>query len=128
VGLEADLPTERLRDADQNLGDPLLPHKPPQRLSEILARDDLEGTSDDPCRVGDGYAGAYLSEVQGTDTPAGVCGGRQGLLLVVREPLAQDLTHPGEGFRDGFEVPSPCLGHGRPAAPTAAENVGDLPY
>src|SRR5215210_4292863 len=125
--LKANLPAERLRDADQDLGYALLVYEPPERLGEVFAGHDLEGAGDDPGGIGDGYAGTNLSQVEGSDTPAGVCGGRQELLLVASEPLAQDLTHPGQGFRYGFEVPATRLGHGRPAASSTAENVGDLP-
>src|SRR5215210_661130 len=127
AGLKANLPAQRLRDADQDLGYALLVYEPAERLGEVFAGHDLDGTGDDRGGIGDGYAGTNLSQVEGSDTPAGVCGGRQELLLVVSEPLAQDLTHPGQSFRDGFEVPATRLGHGRPAAPSTAENVRDLP-
>jgi len=120
AGLKADLPAERPGDADQDFGDVLLPHQPPQRLRELRARHDLEGPRYRPRGIRDGDAGAYLSEVEGNDTPTGVCERRQWLLLRAGEPMAQDLARPLQGFRDGLEVAASGLGHRRPAATAAA--------
>ena len=122
AGLNADLPAERPGNADQDFGDILLPHQPPQRLRELRARHDLEGTRDRPRGIRDGDAGTHLSEVEGSDTPTGVCR-RQVLLLRAGEPLAQDLARPAQGFGDGLEVAAPGLGHRRPAATAAAEHA-----
>jgi len=61
--LKANLPAERLRDADHDLGDTLFAHKPAQHRGEIRARNDVEGTCDQAVGIGDGYAGAHVSEV-----------------------------------------------------------------
>ena len=118
AGLKADLSAERPGDADQDLGDVLLPHQPPQRLRELRARHDLEGPRYRRGGVRDGDAGAHLSEVEGGDSPA--VGWRQDLLRV-REPLVEDLAHPREGVGDGLEVATAGLGHRRAAAPAAPE-------
>src|SRR5215217_9039884 len=92
--------------------------------SDVCSSDlDLEGPRYRPRGIRDGDAGAYLSEVEGSDTPTGVCGRRQGLLLRTGEPMVQDLARPLQGFRDGLEVVASGLGHRRPPATAAAEHA-----
>ena len=57
---------------------------------------------DDPFGIGDGHAGAHLSQIQGNDPPTSVFGRWQRLLLGSGEPPAQDLAHFVEGFGDGL--------------------------
>src|SRR5919112_5215587 len=47
-------------------------------------------------------------------------------LLLADEPLAEYLAYFRESLGDGLEVSAPGLCHGRPTAPTAAENARDL--
>jgi len=88
AGLKADLPPQRSRNADHDLRDALFADHPPQGLAEFRTRDYLKGTSDQAVGIGDGDARTHVSEVEGNDTPTGVCGGWQGLLLGTGEPLA----------------------------------------
>jgi hypothetical protein len=78
--LEADLPIERLRHPDDDFVDALFVHEPAQVTGEIPARYHLERTGHNTFGVRYGDAGAYLSQVEGGDSPA--VGWRQDLLRV----------------------------------------------
>jgi hypothetical protein len=123
--LEADLPTERLRHPDDDLVDILFVHEPAQISGEIPARYYVERPGDNPSGVRDGNAGAYLSEVEGGDSPA--VGWRQDLLRI-REPSVEDLAYPREGVGDSLEVAAAGLGHRRAATPASPQYARDLAH
>jgi hypothetical protein len=80
AGLETDLPTERSRHPDDDLVDTLLVHEPAQVDGEIATWYHVERAGQNAASIRDGDAGAYLSEVEGGDSPA--VGWRQDLLRV----------------------------------------------
>ena len=63
LGLKADFAAERLRNADHYLGNALFADQPAQDTGEVRARDDVEGACDHAVEIGDGDAGAHVSEV-----------------------------------------------------------------
>ncbi len=72
ASLKADLPWHCPRYPDHDLGDALFTNQPFEKAREICARHYLEGTGDYPLGVGDRDAGAYLSQIEGSDPPGGV--------------------------------------------------------
>ena len=85
---------------------------------EIPARYHVEWAGDNASRIREGDAGAYLSEVEGGDSPA--VGWGQGLLRAC-EALVEDLAYPREGVGDGLQVAAAGLGHRRAATPASSE-------
>ena len=69
ASLKADLPGERPWHPDYDLEDVLVPDQTPEVACEMRARHDLEGTGDHPLAVGERYAGAYFSQIEGSDPP-----------------------------------------------------------
>ena len=69
LGLKADFPAERLRNADHYLGDALFADQPAQDPGEVRARNNVEGACDQAVGIRDGDAGAHVSEVEGSNTP-----------------------------------------------------------
>ncbi len=65
--LEADVPAQRSRNPDDYLRDALFAHQPPEKVREVRARHDFEGTGDNPPRIGDGDTSVHLSQIEGSD-------------------------------------------------------------
>jgi hypothetical protein len=68
LGLKANFPAERLRNADHYLGDALFADQPAQDPGDVRARDYVEGACDQAVGIRDGDAGANVTEVEGSDT------------------------------------------------------------
>ncbi len=63
LGLKANFSAERLRNTDHYLGDALFADQSAQDPAEVRARNDVEGACDQAVWIGDGDAGAHVSEV-----------------------------------------------------------------
>jgi hypothetical protein len=72
ASLKADIPTQGPGNTDHDLRDALFANQPPKKAREVRARYDLERTGDYPLGIGDGNAGAYFPQVEGSDPPARV--------------------------------------------------------
>jgi hypothetical protein len=79
-GLEANLSTHRLWNPDHYLRDSLFADQPPQRIRQTSGRHDLERAGYETLAIRDGDPRAHLSQIEGSDPPAGLLRGGQGLL------------------------------------------------